>query len=563
MMNKLKMKLGSFCILFVFCGKISAQWVSNPAINTTVAIVAKSQNNIHTISDANGGAIISWDDNRNSSTSSTDIFAQRLNASGIAKWTMNGISICNDAATQQASAIADVGMGNAIITWEDHRLGNYDIYAQKIDSSGNIQWAANGLAICSKALHQKNPKIVGDNAGGAIIVWEDSLNNFWDIYAQRVSSTGAILWAVSGVSICAASNTQLNPKIESDGLGGAIITWQDKRNNIDYDVYAQRIDNNGNVQWTTDGVIICNAINTQSNPRIEPDGANGAIIGWTDKRNAVDNNIYGQRINSSGVVQWTSNGLLVCGAANHQSALDIKYTGSNGTIFTWKDARTATTSVYAQLVSLSGTVQLATDGIMISNGLRSNNPNAVSDKQNGSILVWQDSSATGWDIKTQRLDPTGNVLWASGGVTVSNAGNDQINATQISDNNGGAIYFWEDYRNAADYNIYAHHLYSSGNPDIGLDELRNENSTNVLCFPNPINNSSVIKLIGNSKGKDWQLQIFDAQGRSILTRTLATNEVFSLEDANITSGIYFYLVKVDGTSLPLKGRFISTQTEHD
>ncbi len=550
------MKQKFLYIALFLSGTLCAQWGLDPSVNTSVTIANKSQDNIHVVTDANGGAIISYDDNRNSSTNSTDIYAQRLNKSGVIKWAANGIVICNNNATQRSSAIADVGQGNAIITWEDHRLGNYDIYAQKIDSSGNIQWASNGVAICSKTTHQKNPKIISDDAGGAIIVWEDSLNNYWDIYAQRISASGSVLWTVNGVSICVASNTQINPKLEKDGSGGAIITWQDKRNNTDYDIYAQRIDNTGNVQWTVDGVGICVNINTQSNPRIEPDGSGGAIIGWIDKRNAIDNNIYGQRINASGAVQWAANGVVVCGAAGSQSALDIKYIGSAGTVFSWKDSRTTTVSIYAQLVSLTGSVQLATDGIMISNGLKSNNPNATSDKQNGCILAWQDSSSTGWDIKTQRLDPSGNTLWATGGVTVSNANNDQINVVQLGDDSGGAIYFWEDYRNAADYNIYAHHLYNTGSPDVGLVEFFPENSTVVICYPNPISNSSVIKLSDGLPIDTWQLNIFDAQGRLMVTKELKRKEAYQIDHTDYSSGIYFYQIKAN--EIILKGKFIST-----
>jgi hypothetical protein len=203
-----------------------------------------------------------------------------FNASGIRKWTLYGVNICSAANAQKNSTIADVGNGNAIITWEDRRDGNHDVYAQKIDSSGNILWTTNGVAVCNKTTTQKSPKIVSDNAGGAIIVWEDSLNFYWDIYAQRISSAGAIMWTTGGVAVCSSPNTQANPRIEADGLGGAIITWQDKRNNADYDIYAQKIDASGATQWTANGVVICNAVNTQNNARIESDGANGAIIGW-------------------------------------------------------------------------------------------------------------------------------------------------------------------------------------------------------------------------------------------------------------------------------------------
>jgi len=552
------MKLKFLFVLFILWGSLGAQWNPSSSINTSLTVVSKTQDNLHAVSDHNGGSIISWDDNRNSSTNSTDIYVQRINKSGIIKWATNGIGICSYTATQKSSAIADVGGGNSIIVWEDYRNGNADIYAQKIDSSGNILWTTNGVPVCSKALHQKNPKAVSDNAGGAIVVWEDSLNNFWDIYAQRITSSGTIAWASNGLSICVASNTQINPKIETDGFGGAIIVWQDKRSNLDYDIYAQRVNGSGAVQWTVDGLAVCFSTNTQSNPRIEPDGSGGAVIGWIDKRNATDNNIYAQCVNSVGVVMWAAGGTTVCTAAGSQSALDIKYLGNSGTLFTWKDARTPTLSIYAQLISPSGSELLATNGVLISNGsFKANNPNVVGDSQNGAIIAWQDSSTTGWDIKTQRLDASGNTLWIGGGVTVSNASLDQINVVQVADGTGGASYFWEDYRNGTDYNIYAQHLNNNG--DIGIFDIDNDNK-NILCFPNPINNTSVIKLKGNLQSKTWQLLIFDQLGRVLVKKNMNATEEYQLNITQFNAGIYYYNVSADGTNTT--GSFISTQTEN-
>lgn len=552
------MKLKLFSILLLLSGTLAAQWETSSSLNTSLTIVSKSQDNLHAVTDANGGSIISWDDNRNSTANSTDIYAHRINKSGVIKWATNGVAICSYTGTQKASAIADVGSGNSIIVWEDYRNGNADIYAQKVDSSGNILWAANGVPVCSKALHQKNPKAVSDNAGGAVIVWEDSLNNFWDIYAQRITSSGSIAWAANGVSICVAPNTQINPKIESDGgTGGAIITWQDKRSNLDYDIYAQRVNASGVPQWTADGLAIAFATNTQSNPRIEPDGNGGAVIGWIDKRNAIDNNIYAQYVNASGVIMWASGGASVCVAPGNQSALDIKYLAASMVVFTWKDARTATLSIYAQMMNLSGTEVLTTNGILISNGIfKANNPNVISDDYFGSIIAWQDSSSTGWDIKTQRLDPLGNVLWLPGGVTVSNATNDQINVVQVEDNLGGASYFWEDYRNGTDYNIYAHHLNSNG--DVGVFEMLSNKQNNVTCYPNPINNTSVIKLTGNSKGKNWELRVVDQLGNTIVNKTLSVEEEYKLDAANLKPGIYLYSATINGNTT--NGKFISTHS---
>ncbi len=535
---------------------LMAQWSTNNAINTPVALAPKSQNSVHSVTDSNGGIIMVWDDNRNSATTKDDIFAQRLNADGVRKWNLYGINICNDAGVQKNSSVTDVGNGSAIITWQDDRAGNYDIYAQKIDSSGNVLWTSNGVSICSKTTAQKGPKIVGDNAGGAFIVWEDSLSFYWDIYAQHINSNGTLAWASGGVSICSAPNTQSNPRIDVDGLGGAVITWQDKRNNVDYDIYAQRINSLGTVLWTANGVAICNSVNTQSNPRIEPDGSNGALIGWVDKRNGIDNDIYAQRVNSSGIVQWTTNGISVCSAPNNQSAIDMKYIGNSGLVLSWKDDRINANEIYAQMVLLSGSARFSADGIKLSNALKSLSPNVISDGNGGAIIAWQDSTILGWDITSQKLDYLGVIQWANGGVSVTNANDDQLYVSQVHDGNGGAIFAWEDRRNGSDLDIYAHHLYNNGSSIVGIKEL-SFNLVETQCYPNPINQNSIIKISNNQINEPWSIKIYDSFGQLLENKQLNAGELYTLNAESYLSGIYFYFIQLTSSKKYSKGSFIS------
>jgi len=48
-----------------------------------------------------------------------------------------------------------------------------------------------------------------------------------DIYAQRINAGGIVQWTAEGVAICTAINNQIYPSMVSDGNGGAFITWQD------------------------------------------------------------------------------------------------------------------------------------------------------------------------------------------------------------------------------------------------------------------------------------------------------------------------------------------------
>jgi hypothetical protein len=81
---------------------------------------------------------------------------------------------------------------------------------------------------------------------------------------------------------------------------GAIIVWEDNRSGAGNDIYAQRVDSLGNVEWTVDGEAICVETRNQNIPHCTTDGMDGAIIAWEDERVLNDYNIYAHRITYEG-----------------------------------------------------------------------------------------------------------------------------------------------------------------------------------------------------------------------------------------------------------------------
>ena len=157
-------------------------------------------------SDGSGGAIITWMDYR---SGTYDICAQSINASGVVLWTADGVPISTAAGDQLNPTITSDGSGGAIITWMDYRSGTYDIYAQSINASGVVLWTADGVPISTAAGDQLNPTIISDGSGGAIITWEDYRSGTYDIYAQRINASGAVQWTADGVPISTAAGDQL------------------------------------------------------------------------------------------------------------------------------------------------------------------------------------------------------------------------------------------------------------------------------------------------------------------------------------------------------------------
>ncbi|HXV14381.1 MAG TPA: FlgD immunoglobulin-like domain containing protein, partial [Candidatus Krumholzibacteria bacterium] len=393
------------------------------------------------------------------------IYAQRLNAGGAAQWTASGLPICNSAQDQSDPQIVLDDVGGAIIVWSDRRSGAQDIYAQRVAPDGTPSWTANGVAVCTASNNQWYPRMVSDGAGGAIITWVDYRSgtpNNTDVYAQRIDAAGVVQWTADGVAICTPTSTQFPPTIATDGNGGAIITWHSAATPVDAgDIYAQRVNSAGAVQWTANGVAVCTDPSDQSYPVIVSDGSNGAIIVWSDQRGEWD--LYAQRVNSAGAVQWNPAGVAVCAAAGAQ--FDATYPGIirdglGGAIVTWGDLRSGSYDVYAQRMSGAGAAQWTADGVAVCTATEGQEmPAIVQDGSGGAIISWFDGRSGNLDIYAQRLSMAGSPQWTPDGVAVCTAAGDQAWPVMFA-NDGGAVVVWDDRRSGRD--IYAQRIQSDG-----------------------------------------------------------------------------------------------------
>ncbi len=322
-----------------------------------------------------------------------------------------------------------------------------------------------GLPLSSTTNVQDQAVGVSDGAGGVILVWQDLRNGVdFDLFAQRINPAGQVLWNVTGVSVCGAVGAQTQPVIAPDGAGGAIIAWRDFRSGSSYDVYAQRLNGNGAAQWAPNGVVVSNATGNQDTPAIASDGAGGALLAWQDLRSGVTYDIYAQRIGPTGTMMWAANGLAVCVAGGSQWAPKVVVDGANGMIATWYDLRGATYDIYAQRVSAAGSAQWTADGVVICNQTGTQQyPTIVSDLTGGAVIAWEDQRSGNSDIYAQRVGPAGSVYWTGGGVVVCATTNGQLSQAMVTDGSGGAIMAWIDFRavsNAPD--IYAQRINAAG-----------------------------------------------------------------------------------------------------
>jgi hypothetical protein len=508
-------------------------------------------------SDGAGGAIVTWHDFRNGTD--YDIYAQRVNAAGTVQWTPDGVALCTAAGAQAYPTIASDGTGGAIVTWHDSRSGVADIYTQRVNASGVSQWTPNGVALCIETDIQYLPTVVADGIGGGIVIWQDFRSGTdFDIYTQRVDVSGVPQWTADGVAVCIAVDNQYEARIASDGAGGVVVTWQDSRSGV-LDIYAHRVNAAGMPQWTADGVALCTAVTNQCYPKIATDGAGGAIVTWFDHRNG-DADIYAQRADASGTPQWTANGVALCNAAEDQFDPTVATDGAGGAIVTWFDHRSGNADIYAQRVDAAGTPQWTADGIALCTAAGYQEvPKVVADGMGGAIVVWHDPRNGDADIYAQRVNASGAPQWTPNGVALCAAADDQIVPRIISDDAEGAIVTWEDYRSGTDYDIYALGIGPGGSIPTGV---RGTPSSLVLTpnYPNPFSTGTTIDL-SLSTDAMVEIDVFDVTGRRVRTidlgRVRAGSRQMSFDGLGddgglLPSGVYFYRVSAKGETLTRK-----------
>ncbi|MFC2103286.1 T9SS type A sorting domain-containing protein [Bacteroidota bacterium] len=512
----------AFVLLLLISNLSFTQWTNDPSVNTPVCVWNDYQHSQQIISDHMGGAIIAWLDFR---SGNADIFIQRISEGGYALWDDGGKAVITNAGNQFNHKIVKDGEGGCILTWEDDRNGNSDIYAQRIDSSGNLVWDSDGVVICNSPLDQEDPQIV-TSGSGAIILWEFKQGAAGEtgLYAQRINSTGQQMWGVNGVPVATSpfpDPIQLLPKITDDGSGGAVIAWTDFSGAND-NIYAQRISNSGNVFWPQNGLpVSTTAVNKRFQDIINV-GNGEFVVSWNSNISFDDWDLRAQKINTLGNILWNIDGLVICSSDVSFNPSAIAYDNNNSVIIAWEDRRANPPgTIYCQKLSLDGSIQWQQNGLSVSSttGFQYQ-AGLVCDSNGNSIVCWQ-GGISSHDIFAQKFDGSGNRLWVPEGMGVCIASDNQSRHNIIITSDGDFIVSWDDER-GTDSDIYAQSINALvttvDNSTLNLPE-RFALEQN---YPNPFNPSTTIKFIipvtlSGVEGSLVTLKIYNAIGKEVAT----------------------------------------------
>jgi hypothetical protein len=288
--------------------------------------------------------------------------------------------------------------GGAIVTYAVYEtLTEQDYYVQRISPAGDFLWGGRGVLIGSTGNGIPYSEAVSDGSGGAIVMWWECLPRVpgeptsCQIYAARIDPEGNVEWErdITGVD-----------QVISDGSGGVIIV---------YSASVLKIDSEGNLPWGEDGVSL--SLPDAYLCSIASDGLGGVI---------VVQDIYGediicaQRVDSQGNILWGSGGAQVF--VSPVEGADVVSDGAGGAIIAYirdipcEDGKYGSCGldIYAQRIEAEGSVLWGPDGVPVcTESAVVQHTQIVDDGAGGAIVFWADESG----VCARRIDADGHKLW--------------------------------------------------------------------------------------------------------------------------------------------------------
>lgn len=292
----------------------------------------------------------------------SDIFLRQfsLTATGYTP-TGSNVRVIDTAESQEvrlASWNPDVAVdaaGNALVVWQDNRLGSWDIYSARYSAAvqagtGNPQRVGfnNRLDQSPAFTKQILPRVDVNNTGQSVVVWEDTRGGSYDfeVWARILSGAGA---AFVGGEVKLAIGTTLTPRqpdVAVAAAGGFAVVFEDHSNPADVEVFLQRFDAAGNrITGALGDPVLLNDDGGgahQYNVKVSA-VAGGYVAVWQDERSG-DWDIYAAMVADGQSVANANYAVNSVDLADQTAPSIAARRSENNPFICWEDLRIAATA---------------------------------------------------------------------------------------------------------------------------------------------------------------------------------------------------------------------------
>ena len=252
-------------------------------------------------------------------------------------------------------SLPDANSGN-FSAWTEMAGNVQNARTQHTDTDGNLLWAG-GVGFSDNSSHFRiSPKLaIAESNQDLIAVWNESNSSQSQrgVYAQRLDSGGNKLWGSNGTPVIELNGDYDYLDLSVHGLGDDIIsTYIEQTVTMNGDIYATRLNQNGNPVWLNNRIAVTSSGNSKSD-MVTDGGSNFVFIVWTE-----NGSVYGHCLRSDGTFgppDVTPPSLISDQqiAEDENLNMDLSYIGANMTFEAYSDTSAVSALINGQSLSLT------------------------------------------------------------------------------------------------------------------------------------------------------------------------------------------------------------------
>lgn len=318
------------------------------------------------------------------------------------------------------------------------------------DSSGKVPVALSGDALIFGSTTME------DGSGGFYFAWDTGLPDQSAIRLRRISSLGSSSpgWPDTGIVVYTAPEGRGGPSIIPDGADGVLLTWVDHRSG-EADVYAQRVSGDGRLLWTdfpSGRPVDTRPLLQYASPVADGNGGMFVFIHQTEAPVGRQVDFFVQHLLADGSFApgFSATPKPVAVAPGYAQNLMAIPDGTGGAFISFEDYRSGGPDFYLHHLSATGDPMPGwpVNGLAVGadRGRGEFYGRIASDMQGGVWCAYESEGADGRRIFTQHVRGDGTLAlgWPAGGVPVSPGLPDAWDEGCFveSDGRGGAIIYW-------------------------------------------------------------------------------------------------------------------------
>ncbi len=351
-----------------------------------------------------------------------DIYVGHINNAGTVLWggVGNGVSIASNSYPLSLSRgrILSDGQGEAIISWtymDPHDNGAPDpthIGVARVDSAGLVSKSV--LNVLTSEYSN-----CSDLAGGSYVCYVYWTSPSTGVLAvQWIDSTGTLHWGESGKTVCNIGGndsnpyrSQAQPVISPNPAGGLFITWRDFRDGTDADLFAARVNLEGDLPWTNNGIPVCLNDSVTGIVGMSCPSSDSVFITFGNKNHSYwpfgnKNHLYAQLLDGNGNAQWLANGIAVGSdtAAQNQVVVSPNNVGRPFAVWQENEGRDVDANIYGQWIDAAANQSVGTFLISVRNisgyGIVGNDARVSLYNKHQVLVQTQNTDSTNLDINS-------------------------------------------------------------------------------------------------------------------------------------------------------------------